>query len=84
MFDASFPTACHSSCTGLNRCDGPLQDDCCSYLDKNQCVAQCGTNMVATSNTDYACVCSGLYVGEECMSELLLQHCMELVILNIV
>ena len=64
-------TACHSSCTGLKKCTGTSENDCCNYLDKNQCTTRCGTNMVASSATNYSCVCSGLHTGLDCMGELL-------------
>ena len=69
--DFSISAACHSSCTGLNKCTGVLENDCCNYLNKNQCVTQCGTNMFASRSTGYSCVCSGLYTGADCIGELL-------------
>ncbi|XP_065898737.1 fibropellin-1-like [Dysidea avara] len=61
-------TPCHSSCTGLKKCTGTSENDCCNYLDKNQCTTRCGTNMVASSATNYSCVCSGLHTGLDCMA----------------
>ena len=51
--------ACDSSCTGLNQCYGAGADQCCSYNDDGNCVADCGMNR--EGNSTFHCVCSNFW-----------------------
>jgi len=50
----SIPTGCHSSCTGLGRCYGPLVSQCCNYIDGSSCTDDCGVGRVA--NSTFHCI----------------------------
>ena len=56
--------ACNSSCTGLNQCYGAGADQCCSYNDDGNCVADCGMNR--EGNSTFHCVCSDFWTGTNC------------------
>ena len=60
----SICTACDSSCTGLNQCYGPNANQCCSYNDDGNCVADCGMNR--EGNSTFHCVCSNFWIGDNC------------------
>ena len=62
------PLACDSSCTGLNQCYGSMADQCCSYNDGGNCVADCGMNR--EGNSTFHCVCSDFWTGDNCSSML--------------
>ena len=49
-----FTTGCHTSCTGLNQCYGPMASQCCSYNDGGNCTDDCGLGRVA--NSTFHCV----------------------------
>ena len=68
MVDHNLPCiislACDSSCTGLNQCYGSMADQCCSYNDGGNCVADCGMNR--EGNSTFHCVCSNFWTGANC------------------
>ena len=60
----SICTACDSSCTGLTQCYGPNANQCCSYNNDGNCVADCGMNR--EGNSTFHCVCSNFWIGDNC------------------
>jgi len=57
--------ACHNSCEGLNRCYGPMADECCNYNNSGNCTVDCGDGRIGNSTTFY---CEDKSMSCTCMS----------------